>query len=379
MDFRFNEEQEELRASARAFLEEESSSEQVRSASESELGWDPELWGRLAGELGWTAVQIPEAYGGLGLGYVELVALLEIMGERLLCAPFFSSICLGANALTLAGSEEQKTKWLPAIAEGEKRAALAHSGSRGMAGPEAVDLEAKRDGEDFILTGRHALVVDGHSADLLVVAARIAGTRGAEGIRLFALPDSCEGLGRNIRPTLDPTRRLASLDFDSVRVGPEALLAGEDEAWPVLERCLQLGAIALAAEQVGGAQKCLEMSVAYALERVQFGRPIASFQAIKHKCADMMVEVESARSAVYYAACVASEGSEELASSASLAKAYCSETYFRCAADAIQIHGGVGFTWEYDVHLHFKRARSSESLLGEPAYHRELIAQQIGL
>jgi alkylation response protein AidB-like acyl-CoA dehydrogenase len=178
---------------------------------------------------------------------------------------------------------------------------------------------------------------------------------------------------------MDQTRRLGEIELSGLRVPASALMGEEGAGWPGLVRSLDLAAVALSAEQVGGAQKCLDMSVGYAKERTQFGRPIGSFQAIKHKCADMMVEVESARSAAYYAACVIAEESDELASCASLAKAYCSDTYFHCAAEAIQIHGGVGFTWEYDVHLHFKRAKSGESFLGDPAHHRELVARQIGL
>lgn len=379
MDFRFNEDQEELRAIARAFLDEKSGSEQVRAAMESPLGWDEALWAELGSELGWPSVQIPEEYGGLGLGYIELAALLEISGESLLCAPFFSSACLGAGALLAAASEEQKKEFLPGIAEGQTRATLAHTGPKGAAGCVGVEATATADGDEFILDGAHSFVVDGHSADLLIVAARRPGSAGAEGIALFALAGDTPGLIRTSLTTLDLTRRLARLDFQGLRVPGSALLGGDDEAGAALERALQLSAIGLAAEQVGGAQRCLDLSVAYANEREQFGRPIGSFQAIKHKCADMMVDVECARSAAYYAACVVAEESDELPEAAALAAAQCADAYFRCAADAIQIHGGVGFTWEYDVHLHFKRAGAGERLLGEAAYHRECIAEQIGL
>jgi alkylation response protein AidB-like acyl-CoA dehydrogenase len=379
MDFRFTEEQEELRAIARAFLEEHSGSEAVRKAMETDAGFDPALWERIAGELGWTAVHVPEAYGGLGLGFVELAALQEIMGGALLCAPYFSSVCLGAVALLEAGSEAQKQAHLPGIAEGRTRATLAFSGERGTNDPEAVTATVRREGDELVLDGAHAFVLDGHTADLLVVAARQPGSAGADGLCLVAVPGDAAGLTRTRRPTVDRTRRLARIELHGARVPADALLGEAGAAAPALARTLQLAAIALAAEQVGGAQRCLDMSVAHALERVQFGRPIGSFQAIKHKCADMMIAIESARSAAYYAACVAAEQGEELAVCASLAKAYCSEAYFSCAAEAIQIHGGVGFTWEYDVHLHFKRARASESFLGEPAWHRERVARHIGL
>jgi alkylation response protein AidB-like acyl-CoA dehydrogenase len=379
MDFRFDDQQEELRASARAFLAEQSGSEAVRKAMATELGFDTALWQQIAGELGWTAVHIPEAYGGLGLGQVELAALLEIMGGALLCAPFFSSICLGANALLVAASDAQKQELLPGIADGTTRASLAFSGELGHNDPSAIETVARREGDEIVLDGSHAFVLDGHSADLLIVAARSRGTTGHEGVSLVVVPADARGLRRERRPTLDQTRRLARIRLDGVRVPATSLLGEEGAAAPALAHTLQLAAVAQAAEQVGGAQRCLDLSVAYAKERVQFGRPIGSFQAIKHKCADMMVAVESARSAAYYAACVAAEESPELAVSASLAKAWCSDAYFDCAAQAIQIHGGVGFTWEYDVHLHFKRAKSTETFLGDPAWHREQVARWIGL
>jgi len=380
MDFAFNEEQEELRAMAQAFLEENSGSEQIRKAMESELGYEPEVWNQVGSELGWTSVHIPEAYGGLGLGYVELVALMEIMGARLLCAPFFSSVCLGANALLVAGSEEQKQQYLPGIAEGRTRATLAYQGQSGRDDASTVEVVAEASSDGYRLNGTSAFVVDGHCADLVIVAARAEGSEGEAGLSLFAVPGDAPGLSRARVPTVDQTRRLATLEFSGVEVAAAARLGAEGEAAPALSRTLDLAAIALAAEQVGGSQQCLDMAVAYAKEREQFGRPIGSFQSIKHKCADMMLLVESARSAAYYAGCaVAEENEDEILTVAPLAKAYCSDAYFRCAAECIQIHGGVGFTWEYDVHLYFKRAKSSESLLGDASYHRELLAQRIDL
>jgi alkylation response protein AidB-like acyl-CoA dehydrogenase len=372
MDFAFNEEQEELRAMARSFLADHSGSEQVRASMESELGYDPSVWKLMAVELGWAAVTIPEEYGGLGLGAVELTALLECMGESLLCSPFFSTVCLGANALLVAGTDTQKQRHLPRIAEGESVATLAHTGPSG----DTIDVRWRPDGDDFLLEGIADHVVDGHSADLIVVAAR-----GEDGsVALFCLPSDTPGLERTAHPTMDQTRRLARLDLSEVALSADARMADEDGHGEArLREILDRAAIALAAEQVGGAQRCLDLAVAYAKEREQFGRPIGSFQAIKHQCADMMIELESARSAAYYAACVAAEGSDELAAVASLAKAYCSDAYFHCAADCLQIHGGVGFTWEYDVHLYFKRARASEALLGDPSWHRERIAREIGL
>jgi len=379
MNLAFDEAQEELRSQARAFLAEHSGSEQVRAAMASERGFDAGVWKQLSAELGWTALPIPEVYGGLELGPVELVALAEVMGEALLCAPFFSSVCLGAQALLVAGSEAQKREYLPAIAEGAMLATVALLEPNGREGADGIETIARRAGAEWVLSGSKRHVVDGHCADLLVVPARSEGSKGSEGVSLFLVPSGSGGLERRALPTLDQTRRQAELGLREVRVGEDALLGEEGGGWPALEKIRDLAALALSAEQVGGAQRCLDLSVAYAKERVQFGRPIGSFQAIQHKCADMMIAVEAARSGVYWAACLAAEGAPDFPIASSLAKCTASEAFFRCAAESIQIHGGVGFTWEYDVHLYFKRARSSESLLGHPAWHRERVARHLGL
>ncbi len=379
MDFRFSEEQEELRSIARSFLSDASGPEQIRAAMASPLGYDEALWKQISSELGWSAIHVPEDFGGLGLGQVDLALLLEVCGESLLCAPFFSTMALGVNALLELASEDQKAEWLPAIAEGRIRATLAFAEAGGHWETEGVETIARPDGDGFVLEGRKTQIVDGHSAELVLVVARAAGSQGEDGLSVFAVPGDSEGLRRTPRVTMDQTRRLADLELSGVRVPGGARLGDEADAWPGLRRTLDLAAIALAAEQVGGAQRCLDMAVAYAKERVQFGRPIGSFQSIKHKCADMMLAVETARSAVYYAACIAQDGGDDLSTNASLAKAWCSEAYFQCASESIQIHGGVGFTWEYDPHLYFKRARASESWLGDPAHHRERVARALGL
>jgi alkylation response protein AidB-like acyl-CoA dehydrogenase len=380
--FAFTEEQEELRATARAFLAERSSPERVRAAMESEAGFDAETWKRIGEELGWTAVTIPETHGGLGLGAVELTALLEPMGEALLCAPFFSTVCLGAQALLEAGSPAQQAEQLPGIAAGRTLATLAWTGAGagadpGAAGVSALARRSAGPGSDFVLDGSFPHVLDGHCADLLVVAARAPGSEGAEGVSLFALPAaSCE---RRPLPSVDRTRRLARVEMRGLRVPGAALLGAEGAGAAALERTLDRARVALAAEQVGGAQRCLELGVAYAKQRVQFGRPIGSFQAIKHRLAEMMVRAEAARSAAWWAAGVAALGGEDLPRAASLAKAVASEAFFHCAAECLQVHGGVGFTWEYDVHLYLKRARAGEGFLGEPAWQRERVARALGL
>ena len=379
MDFNFNEEQLELREVARGFLADHSGSEQVRAGMAKEHGFDPGLWKQIGEELGWTSVAIPEAYGGLGLGYVELVALLETMGEALLCAPFFSSVCLGANAILVAGSEEQKKELLPSIALGETLATLAFCEAHGGWDADAVKTTFEEQDQGFVLQGTKRFVPDGHVADLFVVVARRAGSSGEDGLALFAVPAHNEKISRKRLTTMDPTSRQAEIHFDGVVVPANARLGDESTGWAAVSRILDLAGVCLAAEQVGGAQRCLDLAVDYAKQREQFGRPIGSFQAIKHKCANMMVKVESARSAAYYAACAAVEESEELPVVASIAQAAASDAYFECAGDALQIFGGVGFTWEYDIQLYFKRARSNALFLGDGAHHRERVACRIGL
>lgn len=384
MEFRFTEEQLMIRDTAQSFLAEVSTSEAIRAAMATDLGYDPKLWQQICQDLVWPAIHIPEQYGGMGLGYVELVAMLEQMGRYLLCSPFFATVCLGANCLLLAGTEEQKAQWLPQIAAG-KTATLAFAGAAaglraGQWDVSTVSATAVRDGADFLLNGEYRYVCDGASAELLILAAREPGSIGDQGVSLFVVPADTAGIERVSLPTLDQTRKQAAICLGNVRVSRAALMGHPGQAAAVLSRILDLAAVAISAEQMGGAQQCLDMAVTYTKERVQFGRSIASFQAIKHKAADMMLRVEVARSGVYYAACIAQEALEsgplanELPEAASIAKSYCSDAYFKNAAECLQMHGGVGFTWEYDVHLHFKRAKASEHFLGAAAYHREKLA-----
>ena len=371
MNFAFSEEQEELRRFVRQFLEDKSPESAVREQMDTEKGYDDAVWSQMAEQLGLQGLIIPEEYGGSGFSYIELIVVLEEMGRALLCAPFFSSVVLAANTLIHSGDEEAKAALLPGIAGGETVAALAFTEENGRWDESGITVEATADGDGWRITGTKMFVIDGHTADVVLVAARTA-----DGVSLFWCPSDAEGLTSTALSTMDQTRKQARLDFDNT---PVTLIGAEGGGWAVLERVLDLAAVALAAEQVGGAQMCLDMSVQYAKDRVQFGRPIGSFQAIKHKCADMLLEVESAKSAAYYAGWCASELNDELPSVASLAKAYCSEAYFHASAENIQIHGGIGFTWEHPAHLYFKRAKSSELLFGDPTYHRELLAQRIGI
>jgi alkylation response protein AidB-like acyl-CoA dehydrogenase len=371
VNFAFSEEQEELRRVVRQFLEAKSDEPTVRRLMETEAGYDEGVWRQMAEQLGLQGLVVPEEFGGSGYGYVELIVVLEEMGRALLPAPYFSTVALAANALLHSGDDAAKKELLPGIAGGETIATLAFTEPSGRWDEAGITMRATRDGDGWSLAGTKSFVLDGHTAGLVLVAARTDA-----GVSLFAVPGDADGLTRTPLSTMDQTRKQAKLDFDGT---PARLVGTDGEGWAVLQRVLDLAAVALAAEQVGGAQRCLEMAVEYAKVRVQFGRPIGSFQAIKHKCADMLLEVESAKSAAYYAGWCASELNDELPAMASLAKAYCSEAYFHAAAENIQIHGGIGFTWEHPAHLYFKRAKSSELLFGDPTYHRELLAQRIGI
>jgi len=371
MNFAFSEEQEELRKTVRAFLESKSSETAVREQMETENGFDPAVWSQMGDQMGLQGLSIPEEFGGSGFGFIELGVVLEEMGRALLCAPFFSSVVLAANALLLSGDDAAKKKYLPGIAAGETIATLATTEPSGKWDEKGITTKAEGSGSDWKITGSKMFVIDGATASLIIVGARTS-----KGVSLFAVDGDAKGLTRTSLSTMDQTRKQAKLEFNAT---PATLIGTDGKGWDVLSQVFDLAAVALAAEQVGGAQKVLEMAVEYAKVRVQFGRPIGSFQAIKHKCADMLLEVESAKSAAYYGMWCAAEMNDELASVASLAKAYCSEAYFHAAAENIQIHGGIGFTWEHPAHLYFKRAKSSELLFGDPTYHRELLAQRIGI
>jgi alkylation response protein AidB-like acyl-CoA dehydrogenase len=371
VNFAFSEEQEELRKTVRQFLDQKSPETEVRRLMESTEGYDPAVWSQMAEQMGLQGLAIPEEFGGSGYSFIELGVVLEEMGRALLCAPFFSTVVLAANALLQSGDDAAKKELLPKLASGETTATVAFTEPSGKWDESGITLEAAQSGDAWMLNGTKMFVLDGHTASVIIVAGRTA-----NGVTLFVVDGDADGLTRTALSTMDQTRKQAKLEFTNT---PAKLLGTEGDGWRVMSTVLDLTAVALAAEQVGGAQKVLDMAVEYAKVRVQFGRPIGSFQAIKHKCADMLLEVESAKSAAYYGMWCASEMNDELPSVASLAKAYCSEAYFHAAAENIQIHGGIGFTWEHPAHLYFKRAKSSELLFGDPTYHRELLAQRIGI
>jgi alkylation response protein AidB-like acyl-CoA dehydrogenase len=375
MRFSFTSEQEEFRTIVRRLLDTRSPVSEVRRLMATDAGWERDTWKKLNQELGLTAIHIPEAYGGQGFGYAELAIVLEEMGRGLLCAPFFSTAVLATAAVLNAGTDAQKRALLPAIAAGDTTATLAFSEDDGGNDGAGVAMTATASGGAHRLDGTKSFVLDGHTADLIVVLARSPGSSGESGLSFFTVAGNAQGLRRRRLKTMDETRKLARLQFDSV----EAQLLGDAGAAAApFARTMQQAAVLLANEMVGGAEKLRQSALDYAKMRMQFGRSIASFQTTKNKAADMLVDVELAKSAAYYAAAALDEGDEDLPAIASLAKACAAEACLQTAIHAIQIHGGIGFTWDNDTHLWFKRAKSSEILFGDANHHRELMLQRWG-
>ncbi len=370
MKFSFSGEQEEFRSNLRRFLTDRAPTKEVRRLMETDAGWERDGWRTLNAELGLTAVRIPEAYGGHGFGFGEHCIVLEEMGRALLCAPYFATTVLAAGAILNAGTEAQKQALLPGIASGDTVATLASTEDNGSWEAAATTLAATPSAGGYRLNGHKSFVLDGHTADLIVVLARAPGSTGDAGLSFFTVSGNAAGLKRRALKTMDPTRKLARLEFQNV----EATLLGEAGAAAApFTRTMTEAAVCLANEMVGGAERLREDALAYAMMRMQFGRPIASFQSMKHKQADMLLEVELAKSAAYYAAAALDDGDADVAATASLAKACASDTYMQTAIHAVQIHGGIGFTWDNDTHLWFKRAKSSEVLFGDASHHRELM------
>ncbi len=374
MNFAFSEEQEAFRAELRRCFEEHAPTPAVFRAMESAEGFDRALWKRLAGELGLPGVQIPEAYGGQGFGFLELGSVLEEAGRVLFPSPIFSTVCLAANAILNAGSEAQKQALLPGIASGETLATLALLEPDTDWDTASVRLPVASGANGYRLSGSKRYVTDAATADLIIVAARREGTHGLDGVGLFVVRRDAPGLRITSIDALDATRKLAHVELENVAAEP---LGAPDGAGAALAKTLDQARVMLACESAGGAQHCLDLAVAWAKQRVQFARPIGSFQAIQHKCAEVLLEVASAQSAAHFA-CWAAEQDEGLALAAATAKSFCDEAYLRASQENLHIHGGVGFTWEAEPHLYFKRAKASETLLGPPAFQRARIAQALG-
>jgi alkylation response protein AidB-like acyl-CoA dehydrogenase len=378
MDFAFSEEQDEFRAMLRRFLEERWSTAEVRRLAETPSGFDRGTWKQMAEELGLQGLAISEAHGGQGFGFLEVGIALEEMGRQLAGGPFLASAVVAASAIQAAGSAAQQAEWLPAIASGETIETLAVLEAEGRSGLDGVAATCRRDGSGWRVAGRKVAVLDAQNADLLLVAAREPGSGGASGLSLLAVRADATGVA--VKPTdgLDLTRKLAEVELHDAPATPIGDAGG---AAPALARALDLAAIGVAAECTGAAARCLESAVAYAKSRIQFGRPIGAFQAIKHKAAEVMLELECARSAAYWSWWVAAQpevAAGDLAEAASVAKSSCNEALSRAAAENVQIHGGIGFTWEFDCHLFYRRARTAELLFGDPIWHRARLADRLG-
>jgi alkylation response protein AidB-like acyl-CoA dehydrogenase len=369
------EELDELRAAVRDFLAAKSPESAVRAAIET--GYDPAVWDQMARQLRLPGLALPSEYGGDGFGLTELEVVLEEMGAALACSPFFATVVLAAQALLASADRAACARYLPGIAAGQTIATLAAAEGHASWDPAMVAARAqrvKRDGEvggGWALTGKKNFVLDGTIADLVLVVAR-----STAGPSLFAVDRAAPGLRAEPMTTLDPTRPMATLTFDQV---PAVLVGAEGQAGRLMSQVLDLACVALAAEQAGGARRCLQMSAGYARTRFQFGRAIGSFQAVKHKCADMLVRVELAEATAREAARLADEAAPEFGVAAATAHICCSQAYLFAATENIQVHGGIGFTWEHPAHLYFRRAKSAELLFGGPAVYHERLLDRLGI
>lgn len=374
MDFGISEEQVMLKKTVRKFIENQCPTTRVREVMEDSTGFSSKLWREMA-DLGWMGLNIPEEYDGIGMGFMDLVVVMEEVGRAVLPAPLMET-AMAAEALLLAGTEAQKKEYLTRIASGELVASLAIDEPTGYWEAAAVNAEAIREGNRFIVSGTKLFVPYANVAGMLVCAVRTSRNNDPEqGVTLMLIDPKSPGVSVNVLTTMDEAYRLCEVQLDRVSVGESQVLGEIDTGWQILEKVLQKASVALAAETVGGSERALEIALQYAKERVQFGKVIGSFQAIKHKLADMLVKLENNRSAVYYAGWALENDAPDAAVAASVAMACGSDTYYQTSGEAIQILGGIGFTWEHDIHLFFKRAKRIEIALGNASYHREKIAQ----
>lgn len=360
----------QLRDAVAGFLQGRSPSEVVRETMDTEAGFDPQLWREICRDLGLAGIAVPDEWGGAGAGTSELAVVFEETGAALLCSPLLATVGAAIPALLCSGDRAAQADLLPSLVDGTTTATLVLNGTLGPWRPESVTLIADRSGGDFRVSGEAPMVLDGHTADVILVVANTSA-----GPSLFAVSGDADGLTRRRLASLDRTRRVARLRFDAA---PARLIGSAGWAADGMARVADLALIALAAEQLGGAQRCLDTAVRYAGERIQFGRAIGSFQAVKHRCADMLIRVEGARSAVGHAAAVA-DGREagSLAIAAAVAKLAASEAFVAVALDAMRVHGGIGFTWEHDAHLYVRRAKSGELMFGDPDHHALRLAELV--
>ena len=377
MDLGFSEEQEMLRKTARDFLQTECPTALVKEMADDEKGYTPELWAKMA-ELGWMGLALPEEYDGMGMSFLDLSVLLEEMGRACLPGPFFSTVVLGGFTIIEAGNEEQKKDLLPKIATGEVILAMALTEPSASYDPAAVTVQAVPDKDDYVINGTKLFVENAHIADYMVCVTRTKdGSSPEDGITLFLVDGKSPGISTTVLKTIAGDKQCEVI-FDNVRVPKKNMLGDLDKGWPVVAKMLEMAAVAKCAEMVGGAQAALDMSVAYAKERIQFGRPIGSFQAIQHHCANMVTDVDGSRFITYQAAWKVSEGLPATME-VSMAKAWVSEAYRRVTQLGHQIHGGIGFCMDHDMPLYFKEAKAAESTFGNADWHREIVAQQLGL
>jgi len=378
MDFELGEEQVMLKTSARDFLEKECPKKLVRDMMEDEKGYSPELWRKMA-ELGWQALVFPEEYGGIGSGFLDLAVLSEEMGRALVPGPFMPTVVLAGGTILAGGSEEQKQEFLPRIAEGDMIMTLALTELDGGIEADGVTVKATPSGDNFTINGTKLFVPDAHVADQLICVARTKDSANKEdGITLFLVDPRTDGVSIEVLKTMSG-EKLCEVVFNNVTVPKSNIIGEVDKGWPVIKQVLQQATVAECAWMVGGARWVLETTLDYAKERIQFGVPIGSFQAIQHKFADMAVEVEGATSLTYYAAWATMENDPGAEMATHVAKAWCSDIYKHATFEGVQIHGGIGFTWDHDMHLYFKRAKSGEVNLGDAIYHREKVAQLLDM
>ena len=375
MDIGFTEEQELLRASARRFLENECPSAFVRQRMAEPEAMIEVFWQKLAGQ-GWFGLLYPEEAGGSRLGLIDMTVLMEEMGRAVMPGAFFSTVLLGGSAILEAGSPAQQQEWLPRITAGDAKVSLAWTEPNARWDAAGIVATGRETAGGFVLSGTKLFVPDAHLSDALIVALRTRdGNTMEDGISLFLVPKDTAGLAVTVLPTIDDTRKLCEVKLDNVTVSPEALLGEKHRGWPALARVLDRATVALCAEMCGGAQRVLDMTTDYAKIRIAFGKPIGSYQGVKHRAADMLVDVENAKSLTYYAAWALDERLAEAPLAASMAKAYASDAYRKVAGAGIQLHGGIGFTWEHDLQLYFKRAKASEVAFGDATWHRERVAR----
>jgi alkylation response protein AidB-like acyl-CoA dehydrogenase len=378
MDIGFTEEQGLLRDTARRFLDGQCDTKFVRRMMASEAAVTPEFWRQIAGN-GWLGIAFSEEDGGSGLGLTDLVVLMEEIGRAVMPGPFPATVLLGGAAIAEAGSAAQRQEFLPRIATGDLRASLAWTEPDVRWDAAGITAAAREERGGFTLSGTKMFVPDAHLADVLVVAARSRdGSTMEDGVSLFLVPRNAAGLGIKLLPSVDETRKLCEIVFDNVTVPATALLGELHQGWAPLSRVADRAAVALSAELCGLAQRVLDITVDYAKMRIAFGKPIGTYQAVKHKCADMLIDIENAKSLTYYAAWAVDEGDPEAVAAVSMAKAAASDAGRRVCAAGIQLHGGIGMTWEHDLHLYLKRAKADEIALGDATWHRERIARLMG-